>query len=202
MSESGEATRKALLDAAEDLLISEGAAGITNRKVANRAGVNRALVYYHFHSMEELLIAVLERVAVAVTERSDSIYAHEHSFLDGWFKQMEATTTADFERGWNKVWLEAVTLAANRRRIRQQYLHASTATRDFRERRVDEMLEQLGIDREVIPTEGVVTLLEAISTKLVLDQLVGVSAGHKELLEILRHVFDRLDDYTAKLSSD
>ena len=66
MSEPGEATRLALLDAAEELLISKGVVGISTRKVADRAGVNQALVHYHFGTIEELLLAVLERVSVQV----------------------------------------------------------------------------------------------------------------------------------------
>ena len=60
MSEAGDATRLALLDTAEELLITKGVAGITTRKVADRAGVNQALVHYHFGTIEELLLAALE----------------------------------------------------------------------------------------------------------------------------------------------
>src|SRR5580698_5674447 len=119
MSEAGDATRKALLDAAEWLLISKGAAAITTRKVADRAKVNQALVHYHFGSIEQLLLAVLERVSVSVKERAQETYRHSGSFLAAWFDEMEAKTNADFERGWGKVWLENLTLAANRPSIRK-----------------------------------------------------------------------------------
>src|SRR5207248_7986422 len=101
------------------------------------------------------------------------------------------------ERGWNKVWLESVTLAANRPKIRKQYKKASMMTRALRERHVKQMLEELGIKNAGVAAPGVVTFLEAISTKLVLDRLVGINAGHKELLDILARVRDRLQDRSS-----
>jgi AcrR family transcriptional regulator len=193
MSEAGDATRLALLDAAEDLLITKGAAGITTRKVADRAGVNQALVHYHFGTIEELLLAALERVSVQVKERSQEIYGNERSFIDGWFEEMETMITADFERGWGKVWLENLTLAANRPKIGKQYVKASTMTRKLHEQKVNEMLDELDIDRAQFPAKGLVTLLDAITSKLILDRLVGIRAGHKELLDILHRMWDQLE---------
>jgi AcrR family transcriptional regulator len=194
MSEAGDATRMALLDAAEELLISKGVVGITTRKVADRAGVNQALVHYHFGTVEQLLLAVLERVSVKVKERSEQIYAREDSFIDGWFKETEAKITVDFRRGWGKVWLENLTLAANRPKIGKRYAKAATMTRKLHEEHVADMLERLGVDGEEFPAQGIVTLLDAITSKLILDRLVGIRAGHRELLDILHRVWDRLGE--------
>jgi AcrR family transcriptional regulator len=193
MSEAGDATRLALLDAAEELLISKGVAGITTRKVAERAGVNQALVHYHFGTIEELLVAALERVSLQVKERSQGIYRQDKTFITGWFEEMEAMITTDFKRGWGKVWLENLTLAANRPRIAKQYVKASTMTRKLHEQHVNEMLEQLGVDRTEFPAQAVVTLLDAITSKLILDRLVGIKAGHQELLDMLHRMWDQVD---------
>jgi AcrR family transcriptional regulator len=193
MSEAGDATRKALLDAAEELLISKGVSGITTRKVADRAGVNQALVHYHFGTIEQLLLAVLERVSVQVKERSEKIYAQESSFIAGWFKEMETMITADVKRGWGKIWLENLTLAANRPKIGKQYVKASTMSRKLHEQHVSEMLESLGMDAAEYPAQGIVTLLDAITSKLILDRLVGIKAGHEELLDILHRIWDGLE---------
>jgi len=193
MSEAGDATRKAFLDAAEELLVTKGAAAITTRKVAEAAGVNQALVHYHFGTIEELLVATLERVSVQVKERSQEIYRSEGHFMDGWFEEMEAMITSDFERGWGKVWLENLTLAANRPKICKQYVKAATMTRKVHERAVREMLEQYGVDTAEYPAPAIVTLLDAITSKLILDRLVGIKAGHKELLAMLHRIWDQVE---------
>ena len=54
-------TRAAILRAAEALFGERGYAGVSARDVARRAGVNKALVFYHFETMERLFEAVLDR---------------------------------------------------------------------------------------------------------------------------------------------
>jgi AcrR family transcriptional regulator len=57
----GRATRVRLLDAATALIPEVGWGGVTTRRVAERAGVNPALVHYHFSSVTDLLIEAVLR---------------------------------------------------------------------------------------------------------------------------------------------
>ena len=50
-----------LLAAAAEMLATEGLTGLSARSVAARAGVNQALVFYHFGSVAELVEAALRR---------------------------------------------------------------------------------------------------------------------------------------------
>ena len=54
-------TEARILEAAEELFCSAGYAGVSARDVAERADVNKALVFYHYGSMRGLFEAVLER---------------------------------------------------------------------------------------------------------------------------------------------
>ena len=56
-------TRDKLLDAAGEMLATEGLTGLSARTVAARAGVNQALVFYHFGSVAELVESALRRSA-------------------------------------------------------------------------------------------------------------------------------------------
>jgi AcrR family transcriptional regulator len=56
-------TRAALIEAAITALRESGFAGASARRIAQRAGCNQALVFYHFGSVNELLIAALEEVS-------------------------------------------------------------------------------------------------------------------------------------------
>lgn len=58
-----EATRAALLAAARGALVDGGFAAATAREIARRADVNQALVFYHFGTVTDLLIAVLDEVS-------------------------------------------------------------------------------------------------------------------------------------------
>src|SRR5689334_15456522 len=56
-------TRLALLDAARALLLEEGYAAVTSRKVAARAGLKPQLVHYYFATMDDLFIALVRHGA-------------------------------------------------------------------------------------------------------------------------------------------
>ena len=55
-------TRAALIEAAEAALREVGFARATARAIARRAGCNQALVFYHFGSVTNLLLAALDEV--------------------------------------------------------------------------------------------------------------------------------------------
>jgi AcrR family transcriptional regulator len=67
-------TRDKLLDAAAVALAEDGVAGVSARTVAARAGVNQALVFYHFGSVADLLAAAVRRsVDLAVASYRDRL---------------------------------------------------------------------------------------------------------------------------------
>ena len=57
------ATRAALIEAAIESLRFDGFAGASARAIAARAGSNQSLVFYHFGSVAELLLAALDEVS-------------------------------------------------------------------------------------------------------------------------------------------
>lgn len=58
-------TREALIRGAIDALKEQGFAGASAREIARRAGCNQGLVFYHFGSVTNLLLAALDQVSVA-----------------------------------------------------------------------------------------------------------------------------------------
>jgi AcrR family transcriptional regulator len=62
-------TRRALVDAAVEVLGHEGFSAATARNVAAQAGCNQGLVFYHFGSVVNLLLAALDEVSTRRRER-------------------------------------------------------------------------------------------------------------------------------------
>ena len=60
-SRSGQETRDRIIDAALETVRCQGLVGTSVRVIARTGGFNQALVFYHFGSVEELLLAALER---------------------------------------------------------------------------------------------------------------------------------------------
>jgi AcrR family transcriptional regulator len=64
-------TQARIVDAALAALRDEGIAGISARTIARHGGFNQALIFYHFGSVDGLLVAVAQRES----ERRSELYA-------------------------------------------------------------------------------------------------------------------------------
>ena len=62
-ADAASATRRALVDAAIESLRFDGFAGASARAIATRAGLNPGLIFYHFGSVADLLLAALAEVS-------------------------------------------------------------------------------------------------------------------------------------------
>ena len=89
---AGRATAERILDAADELLGELGSDAVSMQAVADRAGVNKALVFYHFKSKADLFERVLERYYRAHLEALDGAFAGEgplrgrlHRVVDAYF---------------------------------------------------------------------------------------------------------------------
>ncbi|NKE60031.1 TetR/AcrR family transcriptional regulator [Lentzea sp. PSKA42] len=77
-ADRGRRTREQLLDAAAQLVGEVGWGAVTTRLVAERAGVNAALVHYHFSSVQELLsTAALQFAEKVLAESADALRASD-----------------------------------------------------------------------------------------------------------------------------
>src|SRR3954449_12928150 len=62
-------SRLQLLDAAEQLMLEDGYAAVTSRRVAAEAGIKPQLVHYYFRTMDDLFLEVYRRRAGEAIER-------------------------------------------------------------------------------------------------------------------------------------
>src|SRR5215467_8277966 len=65
----GDATRARILEAMLATLATEGFAGASARSIARTGGFNQALIYYHFGSIENLMVAALQHFSERRLER-------------------------------------------------------------------------------------------------------------------------------------
>ena len=78
---SGE-TKRALIAAAAEVLKSEGYGGASARAIAEKAGCNQALIFYHFGTVVDLLLAALDEVSTVRWKRYSEALARVHSPTD------------------------------------------------------------------------------------------------------------------------
>ena len=80
----GNATREAILRAARDRLVEVGYANLNVRDIAREAGVNHALIGYHFHGKQQLVLAVLDEANKQLLERQARMYRATASASRQW----------------------------------------------------------------------------------------------------------------------
>jgi len=89
-----EATRSAILDAAERLFVEKGPAATTTNEIARRARVTKSLIHHHFGTKEELWGAVKQRGFDEYYERQQAMIATPP---EGTAELLRASLVAYFE---------------------------------------------------------------------------------------------------------
>jgi AcrR family transcriptional regulator len=172
------AAEEALLDAAEQLLVDVGHAGITTRRLAEEAGVNHGLVHYYFGSNESLLVRALERFTERLIERQRELYAADMPFVEKWRTAMRYLLSEDV--AYEKVWLELQALAWNNKDLQTHLARVNGEWRAVLTEAFEEPHRELGIP---MPLDALVSLVVTFNLGIIVERLGGVETGHRELLD-------------------
>jgi TetR/AcrR family transcriptional regulator len=172
------AAEETLLDAAERLLVSDGHAAITTRRLAQEAGLNHGLVHYYFGSTENLLVRTLERFTERLIARQRELYASEEPFAAKWRTAMGYLVSED--AAYEKIWLELQALAWNDEGFRARLARVNEEWRSVLTEALEEPHRELGAE---LPLEALVSLVMTFNLGIMVERLGGVETGHAALLE-------------------
>jgi AcrR family transcriptional regulator len=99
-------TKEQILRATRAVVQRDGVANMSIRAVAAEAGVNLALVHYHFHSRDGLLLAALENLNSDLLSRQRDLYARtDTSLADKWRAAVDYYRQ-DLDSGYVRILLE------------------------------------------------------------------------------------------------
>jgi AcrR family transcriptional regulator len=168
---------EALLDAAEQLLVEVGYAGITTRRLAEAAGINHGLVHYYFGSNDALLVRALERFTEGMIARQRELYSSDLPFAEKWRTAMRYLMSEDVR--YEKIWLELQALGWNRPDLRERLARVNGEWRRTITEAFAEPHRELGL---TIPLDALVALVMTFNTGIIVERLGGIEAGHVELL--------------------
>lgn len=177
----GASPRGALLDAAERLLVSDGYAAATTRRIAEGAGLNHGLIHYYFGSMEEVFVQVLERFTKRLIDRQREMYVRDIPFLEKWRAAM-AYIDEDASSGYQKLWLELQAIGWNKPELRERVANVNAAWRAVLTEAFNAAAKEYGLERSPFPVDSLVSLVMTFNQGLILERLSGVNDGHASLL--------------------
>ena len=174
----GHETEQALLDAAERLLFDIGSAGITTRRVAEEAGANHGLVHYYFGSVEQLLVAVLERFTERLTGGGGRCTPRISRSSKSGGRRWRYLVSEDAT--YEKIWFELQALAWNNPDLRDRLAHVNGEWRAVLTEALAEPHRELQVG---MPLQALVALVMTFNIGIIVERLGGIDTGHAELLE-------------------
>ena len=185
-------TRAALVQAALDTLKTEGFSGTTARAIAGRAGVNQALVFYHFGGVESLLLAALDATAAARLERYRTAMAAATDTA-GRIATARRLYREDVEGGHVTVISELLAASLARPQLRAELLTRMAPWIELVAAVLDDVAGDSPLS-ETIPLADVASALVALYLGLnLLSRLDPANAQAESLFDLMERVAPLLD---------
>jgi len=178
-------TRAQLLDAAEQLMVEEGYAAVTSRRVGARAGLKPQLVHYYFRTMDDLFIEVFRRRADQNLAAFERAVVADSSLRTLWKLNTDPRGAA--------FTIEFVALANHRKAIRAEIARYAERSRAAQLEALAAALTADGIGPDRIPPIVALLLMTGLTQVLSLERGLGVTAGHDATLSFVQDVIDRLE---------
>ncbi len=177
--------RTALLEAVEALMLSDGYAAVTSRRVAAEAGVNPGLIYYYFGPMDNLFVEVFRRSAARMLDRQTKALAAEQPLWAIWDLIRDQTNT-----GLN---LEFLALGNHRKAVQTEMKKFSVRFRRMQFRALSTILTRYGVDSEEWPPEAVMVLLDGAARFMGEERAYGLTLGHTQAVGVVERLITRFE---------
>lgn len=146
----GGATRERILAAAKRRLIEQGYDGLGVRDIAADAGVNHALIGYHFRGKQQLVLAVLDEANTRLLERQRRMYGSPTSAASKW-RQACAFYEEDLASGYVKLLVELMGASFHDEALRREFTPRLLAWKDLIEKAVIEFVDERRLQLPVSP---------------------------------------------------
>lgn len=179
------ATRTKLLDAAEQLMTTEGYAAVTSRRVGTRAGIAPQLVHYYFRTMDDLFLEVIRRRSEAGLAEFARTTAGDVSLRLLWEFQAG--------RAQGRMEIEFAALANHRKAVGVEIARYGERFRQMHAQGVARALDRLGISEAECPPQALTVLMTGVAQILALEEGLGMSAGHDDARAFVEQLLDRFE---------
>ena len=196
-------TKARILEAAYGRLAREGYAALSMREIGRDAGVNHALINYHFRTKDQLVIAVLDEANRRLLERQERMYRGPGGFARKW-AQARAFYRADLASGFVRVQAELWAASLSNPGLREKFLPRLLAWKKVVLLGVKEAfaaLESCGVPLpEPFTPEVVATWISEFWLGMEFADLLGARADqtqHRAALDAMQALLEGLDARVA-----
>jgi AcrR family transcriptional regulator len=146
----GASTRTRILQATRRRLVEAGYAQLNLRDIARDAGVNHALINYHFQDKQQLVLAVLDEANKTLLERQARMYQEEAGASQKW-QQACDFYEEDLKSGFVRLMMELMGASFNDAKLRAEFLPRWLSWQQLVESGVEGFIAKSGFD---LPVSG------------------------------------------------
>ena len=162
--------RARLIETASEILWDEGGSALTARRIAEKIGLKRQIVHYYFGTIEDLVIAILQREeAIAQRRYDDALQCDEPLRV---IRKIGVDASVRVH--------EFAALAFRSDAIRQEYIKSIQGFRRMYVEALSRHLEARGL-KSNIPLVVVTTIMQSVSHSLASEAALGATEGHDEI---------------------
>ena len=197
-------TETKLLDAAFRRLAQDGYAALSIREIAKDAGINHALINYHFGSKDQLVIAVLDHANRRLLERQQRMYRAPAGFAEKW-AEARRYYKSDLASGFVRVQAELWAASFSNTALREQFLPRVLAWQELVLGGVRDALataERCGVEfPKPFTAEVIASLISEFWIGMEFADLIGADEKqlhHRATLDAIEQLLAELDTLAKK----
>jgi AcrR family transcriptional regulator len=176
--------RETILDATEKLMVTDGYAGVSVRKVAAAAGVKPSLVQYYFPAIDDLLLATYQRAAALSLQRQKQALESKHPLHALWVL-LSGTDAA--------LAIEFMALANHRKAIADEIAQFASRGREIQAEAIAVIIARPGHPLADLPSSAISLLLTGFARAFIMEENMGVTAGHEDGRAVVRRWLEQLE---------
>ena len=188
MGPVGSANWHAMLDAAEATLLEEGYGALTSRRIAERVAVKQRLVYYYFHTMDELIVETFRRMALRELERMRRTLEGPSPLRELWDVCIHTTDS--------RITSEFMALAYRNADLRREVTSFIEESRAIQAAAIRLAMDRSGQSSE-LDAEALALLATGVALAMTREAALGVTTGHALAIARIEALIDRLEPPAA-----
>jgi AcrR family transcriptional regulator len=185
MGPPGSATWNLILDAAEGILLEEGYAELTSRRIAERIGIKQRLVYYYFHTMEDIIVEAFRRMSKRELERLENALQAELPLHEVWGLCIHTTDA--------RIISEFMALANRSEGVRREVIHFIERSRALQVEALGRAMQDKTGGVAGLPPAAITFMATSIALALTRESQLGISMGHREVERVISDALASLE---------
>ena len=166
-------------------MLRDGYAAVSSRRVAAAVGIQAPLLHYHFPTLDDLFVAVLQRRASRNVERMAEALASPQPLRAWWRLASDPRGTALF--------VELLAAANHRPALKTEVGEVARAVRRMQTDVLERVLPEYGVDTRALPPSLVAAGIQGLAFSAVQDQVAGYDTDPDQVIDAMDRLVDDLE---------